>query len=285
MDAVADAVVGAHGPGVDLGGAFVALGDQLLLLVSGGLDDALELLLLGLQVIHAHGDDMLEVLDGGLLVGDGHLGVVDVLLRYLAQVALVLDFLVDGVELAAVGDVLQLGLILGDLLVKVDDILLVGGDGLVELVDHFRLLGNLGLEVGDLVLERLDLVGKLTPELDDLVYGDIGLLKVIEDLEFLLYAQLRIREVLLQGNESLPLVYGCFHLLDFLGHIYRNCFFDYELQRYEKNRVYKAFLTSTSWSRMVFRDSSTLTLRSTAPLFSLRALSTPSRVMPLTLTR
>ena len=49
--------------------------------------------------------------------------------------------------------------------------------------------GHLGLEFGNLGLKMLNLQRKLTPELEDLVYLSISLLKSIEGLEFLCHAQ------------------------------------------------------------------------------------------------
>ena len=77
--------------------------------------------------------------------------------------------------------------------------------------------GLLGLEVGDLALQRLDLGRQLTAELDDAVDFGIRFLEVVEGLELFLDAQVGIGEVLLEGNEGFPLVDRGFDFFDLLS--------------------------------------------------------------------
>lgn len=85
VDAGADAVVGAHGPWIDLPGAFLTHGTESLLLLRRRLNDRGELFLLGLKVIGPYGDVVLQGFDVLLLLKDGRLGVVDVLLGDLTE--------------------------------------------------------------------------------------------------------------------------------------------------------------------------------------------------------
>ena len=78
-------------------------------------------------------------------------------------------------------------------------------------------MGILRLERGNLLLERSYLLGEFSAQMDNLVDGVVSLLELVNGLELLLYLEVRIVKVLLQGNESLPLVYRRLDFLDFLG--------------------------------------------------------------------
>ena len=114
VHALADTLVGAHGAGVDLRGAGVAALLQDGLFLRGGLHDHGEFLLLGLEVLGADGDVVLQGVEFVLAGRDLVARVIDVLLVNLAEEVLVLDFLVQGVVLAGVGDGLKLVLVLLD---------------------------------------------------------------------------------------------------------------------------------------------------------------------------
>ena len=174
VDALAYAVVGAHGPGVDLGRGLLPLLHEGSLFLGGGLYDVGELLFLDPEVFLPHLHGVPESLYGSLLVEYGRAGLGDVLLGDLAEVALVLDFLVDGVVLAAVGDVVKLLLVFRYLLVELYDGLLAGGDVLVEFVDELRLGGDLRVEGREVGLELRDFGRKLSAKLDYLVYLRVG---------------------------------------------------------------------------------------------------------------
>lgn len=216
VDTGADAVVGAHGPWIDLPGAFLTHGTESLLLLRRRLNDRGELFLLGLKVIGPYGDVVLQGFDVLLLLKDGRLGVVDVLLGNLTEKPLILNFLVDRIVLTAVGDVIQLLLVLFDLGVTINDVLPVLGDCLVVSLDDSGILGLTGLQIRYLILKSLDLRRKLTTHLNDLVNRRVSLLKRVECLKLFLDADLRVSEVLLKGNECLPLVYRGLDFLDFL---------------------------------------------------------------------
>ena len=111
MDALADTVIGAHRPLVDLGSALVAFCPEFLFLLGSGLHDGGKFLFLSLEVLVADGKAVLQVIDIFLLFGDGGLRVPDSLEGDLAEKALVLDFLVYGIIFAAVRDVVQLLLV------------------------------------------------------------------------------------------------------------------------------------------------------------------------------
>ena len=121
VDAGADALIGAHCPGIDLGSALLPHCHEPLLILGCGLDDVCELFLLGLEVLVPYGDVILQALYILLLLSDSSLGIVDGLHRDLAQKSLVLYLLVDGVELTAVGNLFQLLLVLLYLKVTVYD--------------------------------------------------------------------------------------------------------------------------------------------------------------------
>ena len=220
MDTAADALVRTHGTGVDLGGAGLADGAEFLLLGSRGIHDTGQFLFLGLQVLATQGKRVFQHLDVALALGNLHLDVADVLLGNLAEQFLVLDLFVDGIILAAVGDVLELAAVFGDLVVAIDRILFVDGDRLVVLVDHGRQLGLFGFHLGHLGLQSLHFGGQLTAELHDFVDVGIGLLKLIQGLQLLLHADFGIREILLEGDKGFMLVDRGLDFLDFFCHIF-----------------------------------------------------------------
>lgn len=216
VDAGADAVVRAHRPRIDLLGAILPDRTQFLLILGCGLDNRGKFLFLCLEVIIPDGDVVLQGFDVILLLSDGRLGVIDVLLSDLAKKSLILNLFVDRIVLTAVGDVIQLLLVLFDLGVTINDVLPVLGDCLVVSLDDSDILSLTGLQVGYLVLKSLDLRRKLAAHLHDLVNRGIRLLKRVECLKLFLNADFGVSEILLEGNECLPLVYWGLDFLDFL---------------------------------------------------------------------
>ena len=212
-----DALVGAQGALVDLGGAGGALGLEGFLLLGGGLHDRGELLLLGLEVLLADEDAVGDALAVQLALLDGRTGLADVLLGDGAEQALVLQFLVDGIELAAVGDVLQLAAVFLDLGVQFDDLLVGGVDAFVVPFDHLAELLGLGVQAGQLLLEEGDLRRQFAAQVNELVDGHIGLLQFVKDLELLLGTLLGLRKILAQRDEGLTLVDRSLHFRCFLG--------------------------------------------------------------------
>ena len=212
MNAGADAVVRGDGAGVQLRGEAFATGDEPCFLLCGTFDDLLELLLLGGEILLTDGDAVGEFFDGLLVFFDLLLCVGDVLLVDLAEKVGIFEFLADGVVLAAVGDVFQLTAVLGDVGVVLDCAGLGSLDDEVLLGNGLLDAGYLGAEAFELLFEGLHLGGKFAAELNQLLDFVVGLLEVIEDLEFLFYCS-GFCKILLQGYESLPLVDGSFHLL------------------------------------------------------------------------
>ena len=149
VHAFADALVGAHGAGVNLGGALFAAGTEHGLFLGGFFHDVLQLFLLGLEVFLTDGEAVLQLFGLGLLGANLEAGVVDGFLVNLTEKFLVLDFLVQGIVLAGVGDGFQLALVfLDDALVLGDGELGIG-DVAIELIYHGGQSGAALLEGGD----------------------------------------------------------------------------------------------------------------------------------------
>ena len=107
VNAGADTAVCGKGAGVELGCEALAAGDKLGLLLGGAGNYLLELFLLGGQVLLTDGDAVGQLFDGLLVFVDLVLCVGDVLLVDLTEKIGILEFLADGVVLAAVGDVFR----------------------------------------------------------------------------------------------------------------------------------------------------------------------------------
>ena len=73
------------------------------------------------------------------------------------------------------------------------------------------------MQIGEFLFEGGHFGGQFAAQVDQLVDGDVGLLKFVEDFKFFLGALLGLCEVLLQGNESFALVHGSRHFRCFLG--------------------------------------------------------------------
>ena len=156
VDTGAYAIVGTHGPGIDLGGELFPLGNEILLFLGSGLDDCGKFLFLRLKILAPHGDVVLKTFLLLFLRHDGGTGVVDSLLGDLTKKSLILNLFIDGVVLAAVGDVVELLLVLLDLEVAVNNVLLVLRDSLVVSVDNGGALRETGFEIRYLILKSLD---------------------------------------------------------------------------------------------------------------------------------
>ena len=155
--ALTDPFIGAHGPGINDGGALVPLVTEGLLLLCGRLYDVVKLVFLHAQIVRTDSYHILDVLEIRLEGKDFALDLTDVLFRYLTEKFLVLDFLVDGIVLAAVGDIVELLVVLGDLGVTVDDVLLVLGDSFIVAVDLSGKACGLAFESRYLLLQSCDL--------------------------------------------------------------------------------------------------------------------------------
>ena len=115
---------------------------------------------------------------------------------------------------AAVADVVQLGLVLLDLGVVIDDILLVKLDGTEVLRDQLVDVRDLAFDGSHVTLEGLDFRGQFAAELDDLLDLVVRFLQGVEGLELILDIGLGVGEGLLEGYEGFPLIDGSFDFLD-----------------------------------------------------------------------
>ena len=91
--AAADALIGAHCTGINLGSAYLAGCEKILLLLGSGLDDGGKFLLLRLKILVPYGNVILESLKFLLLHENGFLGVSHILLGNLPEELMVLDLL------------------------------------------------------------------------------------------------------------------------------------------------------------------------------------------------
>ena len=137
---------------------------------------------------------------------------------------LVLDFFVDGVVLAAVGDVLELRAVLGCGLVDVDDVSLGHLDSLLVAFDEILDVLTLRFDGFHFILERLHFFRKFTAKLEELLDLVVGSLELVKVLEFLHCILLSLSKRLAQGDEGFALVDRSLHFGCFLGrcHISRN---------------------------------------------------------------
>ena len=162
---------------------------------------------------------ILDVLDIGFAGSYLVLDLIDVLLRYLTYKFLILNLLVERIILTAIGYRFELLLVFLNSVLAVDDILLPFTDVSSELIDLGGKRSLVGLKGCNLFFESSNFLGELAAELEDLIQLGIGLLEVIKCLQFLLNAEIGIREILLQRYESLPLVDRG---LDFFG-LFNSC--------------------------------------------------------------
>ena len=171
------------------------------------------------KILLLDGELLLDRLKLLFLGGYEILGVVDVLLRDLPEEALVLDFLIKGVILPAVGYIVHLGLVLFKLCIAFHYVVLVLQYTLSGIVNHLVDTGGLCLQVCYLMLQTLYFKRKLTPELKNLVNLCVSLLECVQSLKLLLDTQIRICKALLDGYKGLPLVNRSLDFFCLLSHI------------------------------------------------------------------
>ena len=195
--AVAYLLVGVHRALVDLGGAGVTVLSELSLFLGGGLDYGGQLGVLCLEVGVLHGLAVLEPCNLVLACGDFLFGLAYALLCNLEQQVLVLDLLLEGVVLTAVGDVVEMLSVLGELGCALCRVVLVGGNRRCELGYLSLVLLYLRIDFRNFLLKRLHFKRKLAPELHDLVDLGICLLEGIESSQLILNADRGLSEIFL----------------------------------------------------------------------------------------
>ena len=169
MAAAADTVISAESARIDLRHISFTRGAEPGLLLGSGLHDGRKFFTLCFEVSLLYFSLFLENFESLLLVENLLLGLANHLLGYLTEEFLVLEFLLERIELTAVGNSIELVPVLLDLGLAFDNVVFACRYAGREGLDIGRNCLLLDLYIGELALESGNFERKFAPELEYLV--------------------------------------------------------------------------------------------------------------------